>query len=73
VLRVNAQYTPGTYDGSDRRPFQGSVDQIVEDLVAFAEVGLEEILIDFLDSVRDARELVDVAARVYDKTRAAGV
>jgi probable F420-dependent oxidoreductase len=73
VLRVNAQYTPRTYDGADRRPFQGSVDQIVADLVPFAEIGLEEILIDFLGSPRDAKELVDVAEQVYDKTRAAGV
>jgi probable F420-dependent oxidoreductase len=73
VLRVNAQYTPRTYDGSDRRPFQGSVDQIVADLVPFAEIGLEEIMIDFLDAPRDARELVDLAAQVYDKARAAGV
>ncbi|RPE45430.1 putative F420-dependent oxidoreductase [Streptomyces sp. Ag109_O5-1] len=73
VLRVNLTYTPKAYDGSDRRPFQGSVDQIVEDLVAHAEVGLEEILIDLQSSARDARELKDVAAEVYEKARAAGV
>ncbi|MFJ9707401.1 LLM class F420-dependent oxidoreductase [Streptomyces sp. NPDC101234] len=73
VLRVNPTYTPKAYDGSDRRPFQGSVDQIVEDLVAHAEVGLEEILIDLQSSARDARELKDIAAEVYEKARAAGV
>ncbi|MFF7475440.1 TIGR03619 family F420-dependent LLM class oxidoreductase [Streptomyces sp. NPDC008092] len=73
VLRVNATYTPKAYDGSDRRPFQGSVDQIVEDLVAHAAVGLEEILVDLESTPRDAQELKDVGAEVYEKARAAGV
>ncbi|MFJ3801926.1 LLM class F420-dependent oxidoreductase [Streptomyces sp. NPDC090088] len=73
VLRVNATYTPKAYDGADRRPFQGSVEQIVEDLVAHAAVGLEEILIDLTTTPRDAQELKDVAAEVYEKARAAGV
>ncbi|MER6272138.1 LLM class F420-dependent oxidoreductase [Streptomyces sp900105755] len=73
VLRVNATYTPKAYDGSDRRPFQGSADQIVEDLVAHAAVGLEEILIDLEATPRDAQELKDVGAEVYEKARAAGV
>ncbi|MFF5146810.1 LLM class F420-dependent oxidoreductase [Streptomyces sp. NPDC013157] len=73
VLRVNTAYTPKAYDGADRRPFQGSVDQIVEDLAAHAAVGLEEILIDLQITARDARELKDVAAEVYEKARAAGV
>ncbi|MFE4723886.1 LLM class F420-dependent oxidoreductase, partial [Streptomyces sp. NPDC056728] len=34
VLRVNTIYTRDAYKGDDRRPFQGSVAQIVEDLVA---------------------------------------
>ncbi|MFG2942754.1 LLM class F420-dependent oxidoreductase [Streptomyces sp. NPDC048282] len=73
VLRVNTTYTPKAYDGADRRPFQGSVEQIVEDLVAHAAVGLEEILIDLASTPRDAQELKDLAAEVYEKARAAGV
>ncbi|MYW64957.1 TIGR03619 family F420-dependent LLM class oxidoreductase [Streptomyces sp. SID8379] len=73
VLRVNTAYTREPYTGDDRRPFQGSVDQIVEDLVAHDEVGLEEILIDVQGRLRDAEELKDVAAEVYTKARAAGV
>ncbi|WP_282793522.1 LLM class F420-dependent oxidoreductase [Streptomyces sp. CC224B] len=73
VLRVNARYTPEPYDGADRSPFQGSVDQIVEDLAAHAEVGLEEILVDLQSGVRDAKELTDVAAEVYAAARAAGI
>ncbi|WP_338694360.1 LLM class F420-dependent oxidoreductase [Streptomyces sp. Q6] len=73
VLRVNTTYTRDPYTGDDRRPFQGSVDQIVEDLVAHDEVGLEEILIDLQGLVRDAQELKAVAAEVYEKARAAGI
>ncbi|KUF14175.1 LLM class F420-dependent oxidoreductase [Streptomyces silvensis] len=73
VLRANARYTAKAYEGQDRAPLQGSVEQIVEDLVAHAEVGLEEILVDLQMSVRDAEELKDVAAEVYTAARAAGV
>jgi probable F420-dependent oxidoreductase len=73
VIRVNAEPTAKPYDGPDRRPFQGSVDQIVEDLAAHAQVGIEEILIDLQSTPRDGQELKDVAAEVYEKARAAGI
>ncbi|MEV7076126.1 LLM class F420-dependent oxidoreductase [Streptomyces sp. NPDC093990] len=72
-VRVNAQYSPKAYDGSDRAPFQGSVDQIVEDLVAHAGIGLEEFFFELQGGMRDARELEDVAAELFEKARAAGV
>ncbi|MPY59043.1 LLM class F420-dependent oxidoreductase [Streptomyces spongiae] len=73
VLRVNAFHTAKAYDGADRMPFQGDVAQIVEDLAAHAEIGLDEILIDLTATPRDAQELKDLAAEVYEKARAAGV
>ncbi|MCI3929340.1 LLM class F420-dependent oxidoreductase [Streptomyces sp. AN091965] len=73
VLRVNPRYTPKAYDGDDRAPFRGSVEQIAEDLAAHAAVGLDEIFIDVQTSVRDAQELKDVAAELYAAARAAGV
>ncbi|NEY32455.1 TIGR03619 family F420-dependent LLM class oxidoreductase [Streptomyces sp. PRKS01-65] len=73
VLRINAQVRAKAYDGDGRRPFQGSVDQIVEDLAAHAEIGLDEILLDLQGSARDAEELKDIAAQVYEKARAAGI
>jgi len=73
VLRTNPRYTPKPYVGEDRGPFQGAVEQIVEDLVAHAEVGLDEIFLDLQGEVRDAAELKDVAAEVYEAARAAGV
>ncbi|MER6984004.1 LLM class F420-dependent oxidoreductase [Streptomyces carpinensis] len=73
VLRANARYSAKAHEGTDRRPFHGSTDQIVEDLLAHAQIGLEEIMVDLQSSVRDAQELKDVAAKVYEKARAAGV
>ncbi|MQY39131.1 F420-dependent glucose-6-phosphate dehydrogenase [Streptomyces sp. RB17] len=73
VLRVNTSRRAKPYDGADRRPFQGDVDQIVADLVEHAGIGLDEILIDLQGTARDARELADVAAEVFEKARAAGV
>ncbi|GHI09172.1 LLM class F420-dependent oxidoreductase [Streptomyces cellostaticus] len=73
VLRVNTIRLPKAYDGADRQPFQGNVDQIVEDLAAHAQIGLEEILLDLQGTARDAQELKDVAAEVFEKARAAGV
>ncbi|MDQ0989765.1 LLM class F420-dependent oxidoreductase [Streptomyces sp. V3I7] len=73
VLRVNAVHSARPYEGEGRRPFQGSVEQIVEDLVAHAALGMDEILIDLQYTPRDAEELKDVAAEVYEKARAAGV
>ncbi|MFD7437131.1 LLM class F420-dependent oxidoreductase [Streptomyces sp. NPDC059861] len=73
VVRVNAMYSPKAYEGSDRQPFQGSVEQIVEDLVPYAGIGVEEILVDLQGTPRDGEELKDVAAQVYEQARAAGV
>ncbi|MFI0811506.1 LLM class F420-dependent oxidoreductase [Streptomyces echinatus] len=73
VLRVNTERRAKPYEGTDRRPFQGSVDQIVADLVEHAAIGLDEILIDLQGTARDAAELTDVAAEVFEKARAAGV
>ncbi|MGW3207006.1 LLM class F420-dependent oxidoreductase [Streptomyces sp. NPDC001135] len=73
VLRVNTSRQARPYEGADRRPFQGDVDQIVADLVEYAGIGLDEILIDLQGTARDARELADVAAEVFEKARAAGV
>ncbi|WP_121745878.1 LLM class F420-dependent oxidoreductase [Streptomyces sp. E2N166] len=73
VLRVNARYRKAPQDPSGRRPFHGDVDQIVEDLAAHAEIGLDEILLDFQSTARDAEELKDIAAEVYEKARANGI
>ncbi|MER5848160.1 TIGR03619 family F420-dependent LLM class oxidoreductase [Streptomyces sp. NPDC002012] len=71
--RANARYSPKPFEGAGRQPFHGSVAQIVEDLVAHAETGVPEFLLDLQGATRDAAELIDVAAEVYEAARAAGV
>ncbi|MFE9645968.1 LLM class F420-dependent oxidoreductase [Streptomyces sp. NPDC006365] len=74
AVRVNGvQYTAKAYDGADRAPFQGNVEQIVTDLKAHTELGLDEFFLDLQASTRDAQELKDVAAEVYTAARAAGI
>ncbi|MFD4633130.1 LLM class F420-dependent oxidoreductase [Streptomyces sp. NPDC058284] len=74
VMRANASYTAKPYEGERRAPFQGNVAQITEDLAAHAATGaVQEILIELAGSTRDAEELKDVAAEVYEAARAAGV
>ncbi|MCX4552292.1 LLM class F420-dependent oxidoreductase [Streptomyces sp. NBC_01267] len=74
TVRLNASHSAKPYDGDDRKPFQGSTEQIVEDLAAHAEVGVaSEFLLDLQGTMRDAQELTDVAAEVYAAARAAGV
>ncbi|MFE0801635.1 LLM class F420-dependent oxidoreductase [Streptomyces sp. NPDC058812] len=73
VLRANARYRKAPLAPSGRSPFHGDVDQIVEDLAAHAEIGLDEILLDLQSTARDAEELKDIAAEVYEKARANGI
>lgn len=73
VVRVNPVYSAKAYDGTDRMPFQGNVEQIVEDLAAHAGIGLDEFFLDLQATVQDAQELKDVAAELYSAARAAGI
>lgn len=73
VLRASARHSTHPHEGTARRPLHGTVDQIVEDLAAYAATDPDEIIIDLQSTLRDARELQDVAAEVYEKARAAGI
>ncbi|MFE2376189.1 TIGR03619 family F420-dependent LLM class oxidoreductase [Streptomyces sp. NPDC059398] len=74
TVRVNAVHSAKPYGGGDRKPFQGSTAQIVEDLAAHAETGVAtEFLLDLQSTQRDADELTDTAAEVYTAARAAGI
>ncbi|MEU9201535.1 LLM class F420-dependent oxidoreductase [Streptomyces sp. NPDC048332] len=72
-LRANARYSATPVPGTGRKPFHGDAAQIVEDLAAHAATGVPEIMLDLQTSLRDARELIDVATEVYERARAAGV
>lgn len=74
ISRITAGYRPKPIEGKDRPVFQGSIDQIVEDVVAhIQDVPVDEFIVDLQITPRDAQELVDVAAETYTSLRAAGV
>ncbi|MCF3964798.1 TIGR03619 family F420-dependent LLM class oxidoreductase [Streptomyces fuscigenes] len=73
-VRANVIRTPKPFEGEGRQPFQGSVKQIVEDVVAHAAIdGIGEILLDLCLTSRDAQELIDVSGEIHAAVRAAGV
>ncbi|MFF4096372.1 LLM class F420-dependent oxidoreductase [Streptomyces sp. NPDC001834] len=72
-VRVNARHTPEPVGSEGRQPFHGSVAQIVEDLVAHAGPDVTAFVLELQSTPRDAAELVDVAAEVYEAARAAGI
>lgn len=59
--------------GADRQPFQGSMDQVIDDLVGNAEAGADELLIELQMTVRYAEELLDRALEIKDRVAAAGI
>lgn len=55
-----------------RRPFQGSIGQVVEDVAALAEAGATEILLDLAPSAKGGEELIDRALEVFEAVSEAG-
>ncbi|NLU73269.1 LLM class F420-dependent oxidoreductase [Streptomyces sp. HNM0575] len=60
-------------EGDDRRPHQGSVEQIVEDLAEDVAAGVDEVILDLQSGTRDARELIDGGRELYAAVREAGM
>jgi probable F420-dependent oxidoreductase len=74
IVRANSAYSAKPFEGDDRQPFQGSVEQIVEDLAKHAALGfVDEVLIDLTLTVWDAPEMVDVAAEIFTAAQSAGI
>jgi hypothetical protein len=73
-MRAIAAYTPKPIEGGNRMPFYGSAAQMAEDAALHAEVrGMDELLLDLQVTPRDAQELMDIAAEVYEAVRAVGL
>jgi probable F420-dependent oxidoreductase len=74
IVRANSTYSAEPFEGDARQPFQGSVEQIVEDLAKHAALGfVDEVLIDLTSTVWDAKQMVDVAAEIFTAARSAGI
>lgn len=59
--------------GEDRRPHQGSVEQIVEDLAEGVAAGVDEAILDLQAGSRDVAELTGSARQLYEAVREAGM
>ena len=56
--------------GAERTPFVGTIDQIVEDVVAASEVGVDELIIDLnLQDpwFTDSRRMLDTALDIFHR------
>ncbi|MGW4225762.1 LLM class F420-dependent oxidoreductase [Streptomyces bauhiniae] len=74
VIRVNARVAAKPNSAADRPLFEGDTDQIAADIAAHTGIIPDaEILLDVQSEARDAAELKDTAAELYEKARAAGV
>ncbi|MDX3075776.1 LLM class F420-dependent oxidoreductase [Streptomyces sp. MI02-7b] len=71
--RANITLTDAPVSSAKRQPFVGTVEQIVEDVGGYAAAGVDELLLELQANVRDSDELTDLAARLYDDIRKAGI
>jgi probable F420-dependent oxidoreductase len=57
----------------DRRPYTGSIAQVIQDLAALAEVGVEEVILTLPFLAVSVPELADLAAEFHQRIREAGI
>ncbi|WP_308409380.1 TIGR03619 family F420-dependent LLM class oxidoreductase [Streptomyces pinistramenti] len=72
-LRVGVEPTGAPLPAAGRRPYSGSLDQIVQDLAEAGRAGAHEVLLDLQVHCADGSELADQAAELYAGVRAAGL
>ncbi len=65
----NFEEVPAT----DRRPYTGSMAQIIEDVAALAEVGVEHAFLTIPNATKGLNEFLDTSAEFYTQARVAGV
>lgn len=59
--------------GADRYPFMGTWDQVVEDVVATAEAGADEFVLDLFMSATSGKDQIDKTLEGFDRLKAAGL
>jgi alkanesulfonate monooxygenase SsuD/methylene tetrahydromethanopterin reductase-like flavin-dependent oxidoreductase (luciferase family) len=72
IPRANVVFRPPVAR-ADRRPFHGSLQTVVDDIAALAEVGATEVLIDLTWTARGGEELFDLALQLLGELDAAGL
>jgi probable F420-dependent oxidoreductase len=73
IARANVDFTDGPA-GADRPPFAGDLAQVVADVVAHAEAGVDELIIDLQasDGFKGGTWLLDTALEIRERAIAAG-
>lgn len=72
TVRASVRVTDRPVEGR-RDPYQGTVEQIVEDLAGAARAGADEVLLDNQLGCRDAKELIESARELREAATEAGV
>ncbi|UNS95913.1 TIGR03619 family F420-dependent LLM class oxidoreductase [Streptomyces tubbatahanensis] len=72
TVRAFVRVTDRPVEGR-RSPYQGSVEQIVEDLAGAARAGVSEVLLDNQLECRDAQELIESAKELREAVSEAGL
>jgi probable F420-dependent oxidoreductase len=72
-VRANIRLRDTPTDDAHRLTYTGTIDQVVGDLLATHAAGAHEVLIELQNTVRDAAELADLAARLRETLDTAGV
>jgi probable F420-dependent oxidoreductase len=73
-LGARVTITPGPAGEQDRRPFQGSLEQVTRDAVRFTQaVPVTELMMSLSGSLATVRQLIDTAGPLHASLRAAGI
>jgi probable F420-dependent oxidoreductase len=56
-----------------RQPYTGSIRQIVEDIVALSEAGVDHVYVTLASAAGNLKELIDAAQTLHTEVRAAGL
>jgi probable F420-dependent oxidoreductase len=74
IYRANVILTDGKAR-EDRYPFVGDMDQVVDDIVACADAGADEVLIDLQpqDEYPGTKKLLETALEIHERATAAGI
>lgn len=63
----------GAASGTDRQPFSGTWDQVLDDLATLPAAGADEVVVDFFQSARSGSEQIDLSLEALDRLSSAGL
>jgi probable F420-dependent oxidoreductase len=70
---VVALFSLAEVPGRDRKPYTGSIPQVIQDLAGLAEAGVDEVILTLPFLVGSLPELADLATEFHQRIREAGI